>query len=277
MFKNLVTGWKWNEEFLPKNGGAMYGWFFWLWIIIMMVELFLLIKKVGKKHDEKLLEKVVGIYGLSLLLLEVYKISFFTIIDGQFPFNLTSWQFCSVPMYVMVLVPIVKNKKIKDALLKFLATYALIAGLSAIVIPEGLYWDYITISCHSYYWHTTMVVVGVLVSYTKRLFRNKKDYLSDIIPPTLVLMICIAIAIIANEVGWNLYFYQFPTEGENLINYFNLFYISSHYNTTLSVLRDIYPLVPYIVFVLIYIILFLLGGNIVWFITNKLNKVLKNS
>ena len=45
----MVTAWKWKEAFLPKNGGAMYGWFFILWMGIMVLECIFLLP-VAAKH-----------------------------------------------------------------------------------------------------------------------------------------------------------------------------------------------------------------------------------
>lgn len=33
----MITAWKWDPVFLPKNGGAMYGWFYFLWIGIALI------------------------------------------------------------------------------------------------------------------------------------------------------------------------------------------------------------------------------------------------
>jgi hypothetical protein len=50
-----------------------------------------------------------------------------------------------------------------------------------------------------------------------------------------------------------------------------MFYINPRYGTSLPVLRDIYPLVPYVVFLLIYIIGFSLGAFIIGSTRNVTN------
>ena len=50
---------------------------------------------------------------------------------------------------------------VKDAIYRFLAFFGLIAGIMTIIIPEGFYWNYVTITCHSFFWHTSIVVIGL--------------------------------------------------------------------------------------------------------------------
>ena len=46
----MITAWKWNAAFLPKNGGAMYGGFFFMWIGILAFECALLLPVAAKRN-----------------------------------------------------------------------------------------------------------------------------------------------------------------------------------------------------------------------------------
>ena len=67
----MITDWKWDPSFLPKNGGAMYGWFFFMWIGIMFIEGALLLP-VAAKRNRKTTDRVVLAYGLIMLAAEIY-------------------------------------------------------------------------------------------------------------------------------------------------------------------------------------------------------------
>lgn len=254
----MITAWKWDPAFLPKNGGAMYGWFFFLWMAIMLVEALILLPIAAKKN-EKTRDRVVFTYGAVMLAAEVYKIVFFTRIEGGFPWHLFSWQFCSVPMYVAFIAPLLKPGVVKDSLYKFLAVFGLIAGIMTLILPEGFYWDYITITCHSFFWHTSIVLIGVYVILANDYMKRLKNFFKEWIPAALVLAIAILIALTLNVIWWAFVRPHVPSDAV-----FNMFYISPFFNSSLPFFRDIQPLLPYPVFLLTYLLAFSLGGAFVW-------------
>ena len=255
----MITAWKWDPSFLPKNGGAMYGWFFFLWIGIMVLECVLLLPLAAKKN-RKTTDRVVLVYGLIMLAAEIYKQIFFTVEMGEYPWNLFPWQFCSVPMFAAVIAPLLPAGKVKDAIYKFLAFFGLIAGIMTIMIPEGFYWDYITITCHSFFWHTSIVVLGLYLIIANGYAKSVKRFFPEWLGSAAVYTVAICIALVLDTV-WGLWL-------RNAVRTeltFNMFYISPFYNSSLPVFRDIQPLVPYPVFLLLYVLAFCIGAAAVWF------------
>ena len=266
----MITDWKWYPSFLPKDGGAMYGWFFWLWMAIMVLECILLLP-VAAKHNKKTTDKVVFSYGLILTLAEVYKQVFFTIEQGgNYPWHLFPWQFCSVPMFVSLIAPLVRNERVKDAMYKFLSFFGLIAGIMTLVLPEGLYWDYVTLTCHSFFWHTSIVVVGLYLIVANGYARSAGGYLREWFGAAAVYSAAVGIALIMDAL-WGLVL-------RNVIDTeltFNMFYISPFYSCPLPVFRDIQPHVPYPVFLILYVIAFCLGAEAIWFGTFVVRKIFR--
>ena len=255
----MRTAWKWDPSFLPKNGGAMYGWFFFMWIGIMALECVLLLP-VAAKRNRKTTDRVVLIYGLIMLAAEIYKQIFFTVETGEYPWNLFPWQFCSVPMFAAVIAPLLPYGKVKPAIYKFLAFFGLIAGIMTIMIPEGFYWDYVTITCHSFFWHTSIVVVGLYLIVANGYAKSIKNFLPEWLGAAAVYTAAIAIALVLDAV-WGLWL-------KNAVKTeltFNMFYISPFYNSSLPVFRDIQPRVPYPVFLFLYVLAFCIGAAAVWF------------
>jgi len=266
----MLTDWMWDPSFLPKNGGAMYGWFYWMWMIIMAVELFLLLRYVAPKKNKKLNDRVIFIYGLIMVITEIYKEVFFCIEHGSYHWNLFPWQFCSVPMFVAFIAPLVRNEKIQQSMYRFLSFFGLIAGISTLVLPEGFYWDYITMTCHSFFWHTSITIMGIFLIVTQGYAKSLKNLGREGLSASAVFSVAVIIALALNCIAYPLYFVRHKEY------YFNMFYISPYYETSLPLFRDIYPLVPYPVFLLIYLVLFCLGAFVVWFVTFSIRKAFRH-
>lgn len=266
----MITAWKWDEAFLPKNGGAMYGWFFFLWIGIMAIECVALLPAAAK-HNKKTTDRVVLTYGLILLVAEIYKQVFFTIESGEYPWNLFPWQFCSVPMFAAVIAPLVKSEPLKDAIYNFLSFFGLIAGVMTILIPEGFYWDYITITCHSFFWHTSIVVMGLYLIVANDYAKKLSAFLNEWLAAAGVYTVTVFIALILDTV-WG-----FAVKGAaGTQQTFNMFYISPFYNSSLPVFRDIQPAVPYPVFLFLYIAAFCIGAAAIWLGALAIRKISKS-
>ncbi len=254
----MITAWKWNEEFLPVNGGAMYGWFFWMWIGILVLECVFWLP-VAAKHDKKATDRFVFLYGLIMLAAEIYKQIFFTVEAGEYPWHLFPWQFCSVPMFASLIAPLIRNERIKNAIYEFLSFFGLIAGIMTVIIPEGFYWDYITITCHSFFWHTSIVLIGLYLTVANGYATKVRSFFREWLPAAAVYSASVGTALALNVVWWFLLGREAPEKT------FNMFYVSPFYNSSLPVFRDVQPVVPYPVFLLFYVFAFCAGAALVWF------------
>ena len=255
----MITAWKWYDAFLPKDGGAMYGWFFWLWMGMMALECVILLP-LAAKRNQKTTDRVVLTYGLILLAAEVYKQVFFTIEQGEYPWHLFPWQFCSVPMFAATLAPLIRNRRVKDAIYRFLSLFGLIAGIMTLIIPEGLYWDYVTITCHSFFWHTSIVVIGLYLIVANDYAKTIKNFLREMGGAAVVYSAAVGIALLLDVIWWLLIRSRVSAGAS-----FNMFYISPFFNSSLPVFRNVQPVVPYPVFLLFYIFSFCLGAAGIWF------------
>lgn len=265
----MITAWKWTESFLPQNGGAMYGWFFWLWMGILALECLLLLKNASK-HSKRTRDRIVLAYGILMLVAEIYKQVFFTVDAGEYQWDLFPWQFCSVPMYVAVLAPLLKDGPVKEALYKFLSFFGLIAGILTLLLPEGLYWDYVAFTCHSFFWHISIVVIGLYLIAANRYAQKKESFIREMIPAALVFIISLIIALSLNVIWWHLLSDRLKGGAT-----FNMFYISPFFTSSLPVFRDIQPVVIYPIFLFLYIFAFCTGAAMLWFLVCGIQKLLR--
>ena len=249
----LITDWKWIEGH-PET----FGWYHFMWLGIMVLACFLLSYFLGRKHNSKTDDKVIFGFGIFLLLIETYKQIFSTLEAGHFQWYMFPFQFCSVPMYVAVIAPLIKREKVKDAMYKFLAYFGLTAGLAVMVYPEScLYTPYVTILIHTMAWHCSMVIMGVYLIVAKGYGKN---FLNEVMPAAMVYSVFFGMAFWGNIIMYHAFFNTPLANGESC----NFFYISPYYRSTLPILSTIWGIVEtsmwlYPVFVLAYIAAFLIG------------------
>ena len=93
----------------PKPYGMFHITFFVLSIVLSCI----LANKLKDVSDRKN-KKILFFTGLFLLVIEVYKELFyyFVVNNGSYDFSIFPFQLCDVPMYICLIIPFIKNKKI---------------------------------------------------------------------------------------------------------------------------------------------------------------------
>lgn len=240
-----------------------YGWFHLLFCLLMIITIILLFIKY-KNTDNKGVKKILFICSLICLILEIYKQ-----INFSFNYNeiYTWWsyqwyafpfQFCSTPMYIALIGALTKNKQIEGACLAFLATFGLVGGLSVMIYPNTVFIPTIGINIQTMIHHGIQVVMGMYILLSKKVEFN----FNTLKKALYVFLILVGIALFINILTYYI----------NIDGGLTLFYISPFYKSSLVILCDIYEVVPYPIFLLIYITAFTLGSSIVLVIAKLFNK-----
>lgn len=223
---------------------TLYGWFHILSLVLTVVIIILL---AYKKPNVK---KTILIMSIIMIIFEIYK-------QLSFSFNNNTWeyqwyafpfQFCSVPMYVGLIAGITKNKKIENTLYSFLATFGLIAGISVMLYPSTVYVEETMINIQTMIHHGFMIIMGIYLLVMNYVKPNLKTLLNGL----KVFIIVILIALLGNIITYYM----------GIDNGLELFYISPFHTSSLPVFSIIYDNVPYILFLIIYILIFTLGSSI---------------
>ena len=260
----VKTGW--TVATRPGN----YGWYHIMWLCIMVLATFLVCYFFGRKHDKKTDDRVVLTIGLLLFVIELYKQIFYYLEAGWYRWYAFPFQFCSIPMFIALIAPWLKEGKVKDAMYKFLGFFGFLAGFAVMVFPGScFYTDYLTILINTMLWHTSMVVMGFYVIYAKEYGKNP---LKEVIPGTIIYAGLVLFAVIVNIVGYKLYFGTPKNiHGESLF----FLYISPYYGCPFPILGTLKEQVPYVVFLILYILAFALGITIVWCATFGIRKLVE--
>ena len=228
-----------------------------MWIVICIVSCVLLYI-FRKRISKKALNITLLTTGIVLVVLELLKQLDYSLVYNNghstwkyqpfiFPF-----QFCSTPMYLMLLAGILRKGKIYDAILCYLATFAFFGGSTVLVYPAEVFTTNIFINCHSMFWHSSMIIIGFMIFATRSIeFKIKSHAKASIV---FAVMICIALLM-------NISAHYIKPDVD-----FNMFYIGPYIPCNLIILSTIYTLVPWPVFFLIYFIGFALVSFVVMLI-----------
>lgn len=172
----------------------------------------------GKFLKRKHVNLILFITASTLIFLEVVKqlySSYYPADDTWvYPWSIFPFQFCSTPMYIMMLAALCRKGKVYEACNAFLATYGLFAGVLVVVIaPSSVLVDDLFLSVHTLIYHGLMIVVPVLL-YGTGTVKPQFNVLQKAMP---IFVILVAMAVIMNSV--------YAKYGNPDYN-FNMFYIS---------------------------------------------------
>lgn len=251
-----------------------YGWYHLLCIGIML-SLIVFLFTQRKKYNEKQLKVVLGTYGIIAFILELLK-QLIWAFNYDPTTNLVTWnyewysfpfQLCSTPIYVSILCLFLKDTKLRKSLLSYIAFVTILGSISTIFIPDSCFVSDILVNIHTMWLHLGSFVVSIYLLMNKEVKPTKENIKNAI----LVFLIFVVIAEVMN-----LSFYNLNIIGDET---FNMFYISPYFISSLPVFDIIQEHVPFILYLLIYIVALSIGAFIIYLLTKfityiigKLNK-----
>ena len=239
---------QWFADFINIFGAQMpkpkwFGWFNILWILFTIGTCFLIYifrKRISRKGiNVFMLTMSITLFFLELIKQLLYSLhynngnSYWSYPEQFFPF-----QFCSTPMYIMLIAGILRKGKVYDSMLCYLSSFALFPGICVLLYPLGVYTTNIFINIHTMIWHMSMVIVGFMLLATGSIPFTVKSALKA----TIIFAFTISMALTMNVVAWKV------KPGTP----FNMFYIGPYNPCTLPFLDIIYKHVPWFIFYLIY-------------------------
>ena len=233
----------------PTNYGIWHICFLLLTIgaTVLMTVLF-------RNASDRTMRRVLTVMWVIFLVLEVYKhiVFSFSVEDGRivfdYPWYIFPFQFCSTPFYALPFLIFLKDGPVRDFFMMFTTGFVLFAGLAVMLYPNDVFTTRTGVNIQTMVHHGMQVVMGVmLVAYYRR-----RMTLRNLGGGIAVFALFAATAMTLNELA-----YIFFT-ANGLDDTFNMFFISRHFPCTLPILSTVYELVPYPVFLLIYLLGFAL-------------------
>ena len=243
-----------------------YGWFHLMFVALAIIATVLLCVYYRDASD-KVFRRILWIAWMIILIFEIYKQIVFSY-NYSVELNLGVWnygwgsfpfQLCSTAMYLLPFAVWLKDSKLRDSVLSFLALFSLFGGLCVYVFPNDVFHtDYLGVQIQTMVHHGLQIVIAIYIVAHERKKFNIMFFLKSI--PTFIVMLAVAMAL--NVIG-----YKF-IEGT-----FNMFYISPYYPCTLVILDNIYATKPYAVFLIIYIVGFVFCAFLMFIIQFIITKI----
>ena len=247
-----------------------FGWFHILWLVLVVITILILYMR-RKYHSEKQLKIVLGTYGIIALVLELLKQLIWTfnydpitnIITWDYQWYAFPFQLCTTPIFVSIICLFLKAGKVRNSLLSYMAYITILGSIATILIPDSCFVSDILVNIHTMWLHLGSFVLSVYLLMSSEVKINIQSLKQAI----KVFLIFVIIAEIMNIYVYNLGILNGET--------FNMFYISPYFISTLPVFDIIQESVPYLVYLIIYILVLIMGGIIIYGISMFLNKILE--
>lgn len=193
--KLFIESTAWTME-KPKAYGAFHLIFTFVGLAVCILLAYVL-RKTGKRGNRIVLTSV----GVFLLLTEIYKQLFYYyhIGEGSYQWWIFPFQLCSVPMYLCLIAPWLKEGKVQAAMYHFMTTFNLLGGIMAFAEPSGIIHGYWTLTLHAFVWHMMLIFVGLYLIASGRGAKTVKDYLSSVV----LFLVLAVIAFAINLLFWD--------------------------------------------------------------------------
>lgn len=245
-----------------------FGWFHLMWIFLIVLSLLTLFI-LRKKYNDKQLKIVLGVYGIIALLLELIKQLIWSfnydptanIITWDYEWYSAPFQLCTTPIFVSLTCLFLKNNKLRNALLSYMAFVTILGSFVTIIIPDSCFVSDTLVNIHTMWLHCGSFVVSVYLLMSKSVRINKQNLRSSL----LIFLVFVLIAQTLNITIYN----SGILNGET----FNMFYISPYFTSTLPVFNVIQENAPFIIYFLIYILAISIGAFIVYYIAYVIKKL----
>lgn len=195
--------------------------------------------------------------GVFLAVSETYKQLFlyFIIQHRTYDWWFFPFQLCSLPLYLCLLLPFLKNARLKAVLYTFMQDFNLMGGIAALLVPEGFTGIHWSLTLHGYLWHITLILIGLLIFLTRR-----ADFTRGGFARTLPLFwACCGIATLINLLA--------PGHGQA-----DMFYISPYYPSTQILFHTLALHIGILPSNLLYLLTVCLGGFLMHQLFSFLNR-----
>lgn len=242
-----------------------YGLFHIAWVLAALLAVFLLRNKSGEMYTRR----VFAIYGWTALALEALKQfswSFSYNAQGLLVFDYqwyaAPFQMCTTPAYVAVAYLFVRSARLRAALRGYLAYFTLLASIAVALLPNTIYTDEVLINVHTSFLHMGGLFLSLWLLVSGRV-KSRRDFWDGY----LVFLCFAGIALLMNIAVYH--WFDLAKKGA----FFDMFYISPYYISVVPVFSTLDSLLPYPLFLLMYLFAFLLGGVLVALVAAGLRRL----
>lgn len=253
-----LLGWTAWEMEVPKAYGLFH-------ISVMVIGFSLSFFAAWKLRnlDERKHRLLLLSIGIFLVICEIYKQLMYEVVlepGNGYRWGNFSFQLCSIPMYLCLILPFLKEGTLRRSLSGLLMSYNLLGGFIAFFEPSGLFHGHWTLTGHALVWHMILVFLGAYIGLSGRGCRNGKDYRNT----TAAFLVLCLMAFCINCAFWQISDHQIK-----------MFFLGPA-NSPIIVFKQISEMFGWVVCNLIYIPCVCLGAYLVYRLFVLLHRKLRS-
>lgn len=246
-----------------------FGWYHMMWLLITVVSVILILVFTTQKNTTKQTRIFLIVFAVVMYIGEIHKQIVYSLYGDygsnftpHFPWETVPLHFCGTPLYVVPLALVTKNKKLKDACLTYLATFAFIGGFGAMLFPGEAYRDRLGNNIQTMVHHYFMIICAAFLWRSGQI-KSFKSFLHA----TYMFMVFLTIAVLLNT------FFHHLSRGV-----INVFYLNPYKNDP-TIIPVISKLIAnqdlYVVGLLLYTVTFIGAAFLLFLLAKYLNKFVK--
>ena len=250
-----------------------YGWFHLMWIgLTIAFTVFFCIKM--RDCDDKVFRRFCLIVSIILIIADLYRQIVYDMVGydaatGEFIWSY-GWyafpfQLCSSPHYILPFIIWMKDGKVRDACISFLCFFSALGGVCVYLFPESCFTYSLGVNIQTMLHHGMQIALGAFFAVHER----KKLGLRYFTMGIPVFLSLVSIAVILNHAVHH------ALVSNGVDGVFDMFYISPHYNTGQPLIGVLKALLPYPIFLVLYLIGITAGALIIYGIFTGLMRVAK--
>ena len=181
-----LTGWR--MKLVPS-----YGTFHLSFVAIGALIIFVLTSRLKHISNRKS-DWFIFSMGIFLLSTEIYKQLFYYYVVTPYEYSwwIFPFQMCSIPMYGSLAIHFIKNEKLKNTVLDYMASFGLFGGFISFLEPSGLIHEYWTLTLHAFVWHLLLVLIAV------HIFRTRKHSFTSFANTVKLFLVLLGVALTIN-------------------------------------------------------------------------------
>ena len=253
---------------IPKT----FGLFHFAALIVLIIATVFAVKFL-KNAPEKTFRRFVLAVWIVIVIGEIYRqISFsLKLVDGAFIWDyawyIFPFQLCSSPLYAFPVIVFLKEGKLRDAFLSFLALWSFFGGLAVMIYPGDVFCASLGINIQTMVHHSSQVLVGVLIAVRNYKKMNAKYFLRGL---------CVYLVFLTIAMLLNIYVHDYLVSigsGHTI----NMFYISPYYQCTLPILSNIHAATSWGVLFPTYVFGFIVIALIIFFVQRALCRAFRKA
>ena len=210
--------------------------------------------------EERTVRRILLAAWLCMVVAEGYKQLVFSmgVTDGIAEWGYTwyafPYQFCSTPIYILPFA-IFGNGRVKEAALAYMMTFSLFGGLAVMVYPGDVFMYLLGVDVQTMLHHGLQVVLGIYLAVHRRRTLGPRHFFTAV--PFFLAAVALALIL-------DVAVYHALAAGGGEVPTFNMFFISPYFDCTLPLVGLVYAVMPYPVFLLVYLFGFTLAAAIVY-------------